>query len=102
VGGSFRPKLSRAYLSAVTYRAGFYAGKDYITAGGKLPLWGGSLGLGLPIANYSRQSLQYTVVNLAFEYNKRGNNDNPLKENMFRLSLGLNFSDFWFNKRKYD
>lgn len=103
VGGSFRPDFSRAYLSAVTYRAGFYAGNDYITAGGKLPVWGASLGLGLPIANYNLAARgQFTIVNLAFEYSKRGNNDNPLKENMFRLSLGLNFSDFWFNKRKYD
>ncbi|MCW3074122.1 MAG: hypothetical protein JWP69_1191 [Flaviaesturariibacter sp.] len=102
VGGSLRPDLGRNYFSAVTYRAGFYAGSDYITAGGKLPAWGASVGFGLPIANYSRLSQQYTVVNLALEYNKRGNNDNPLKENMFRLSVGLNFSDFWFNKRKYD
>lgn len=104
VGGSFRPDYNpRSYFSAVTYRAGFYAGSDYITAGGKLPAWGGSLGLGLPIANYNPAARgQFTIINLAFEYSKRGNNDNPLKENMFRLSLGLNLSDFWFNKRKYD
>ncbi len=36
------------------------------------------------------------------KYSKRGNNENVLKENMFRISLGLNFSDIWFTKRKYD
>jgi hypothetical protein len=45
---------------------------------------------------------QSTMVNLAFEYSKRGNNDNLLKENMFRVSLGFNFTDLWFGKKKYD
>jgi hypothetical protein len=68
-----------------------------------LPQFGVSFGVGLPIANYNRLSIgQYSIVNLALEYNKRGNNDNLLKENTFRFSVGLNFSDLWFNKRKYD
>jgi len=25
-----------------------------------------------------------------------------LREDLFRLSIGLNFSDLWFNKRKYE
>lgn len=102
VGGEFRPELTRAYTSAITYRAGFYAGNDYVTAGGKLFAWGASFGLGLPVSNQTRLSQQFTIVNLALEYNSRGTNKNPLKENMFRLSVGLNFSDLWFSKRKYD
>ncbi|MDB5251440.1 MAG: hypothetical protein JWP27_609 [Flaviaesturariibacter sp.] len=103
VGGSYRPVYNqRAYFSAVTYRAGFWAGQDYVTAGGKLPSWGASFGLGLPIANYARQTQQFTLLNLGLEYNKRGNNSNVLKENTFRFSVGFNFSDLWFNKRKYD
>jgi hypothetical protein len=42
------------------------------------------------------------MLNLAFEYLKRGNNNNLLKENLFRFSVGLNLSDLWFGKRKYD
>ncbi len=103
VGGQFRPQPGTAYFSNVAYRAGFFTGPDYINIRGKLPQYGVSFGLGLPVANYNRLSQgQFTVINLALEYSKRGNNDNVLKENMFRISLGLNFSDIWFNKRKYD
>jgi hypothetical protein len=102
-GGQFRPKAAQTYASFVSYRAGFYAGKDYITAGGSLPAWGASFGVGLPIPNYNRlAATQNTIINVALEYNQRGNNGNALKENNFRLSVGLNFQDLWFNKRKYD
>ncbi|HVE60189.1 MAG TPA: hypothetical protein VNA26_00100, partial [Chitinophagaceae bacterium] len=103
VGGQFRPEPGRRYVSNIIYRVGFFAGPDYINAGGNLPQFGTSFGLGLPIANYNRLSPgQYSIINIALEYNKRGNNDNLLKENIFRFSVGLNFSDLWFNKRKYD
>ncbi|HEY0058078.1 MAG TPA: hypothetical protein VGB56_03025 [Flavisolibacter sp.] len=102
-GGQYRPKSGRSYLSNVAYRAGFSTGTDYITAGGDLPTWSATAGLGLPIANYNRLSPnQFSLVNLAFEYNRRGNDQNLLKENVFRLSLGFSFSDLWFTKRKYD
>ena len=45
---------------------------------------------------------QATFINLAIEYVKRGNNDNQLKENLFRFSLGFSLSDIWFIKRKYE
>ena len=103
VGGEFRPVSSKGYLSNVTYRAGFFTGPEYIYVNNKkLNQLGVSFGLGLPLANYSRLSGQFTVINLAFEYIKRGNNSNILKENLFRVSLGLNLSDIWFGKRKYD
>jgi hypothetical protein len=103
VGGQFRPVSSRSYLSNVTYRAGFFTGPEYINVNDKkLNQLGVTFGLGLPLANYSRLSGQFTLINLAFEYIKRGNNTNPVKENLFRLSLGLNLSDIWFGKRKYD
>ena len=103
LGGHFRPEPGRSYTSNIVYRAGFFTGPDYIRAAGKLPQFGASFGVGLPIANYNRSSLgQYSIINVTLEYNKRGNNDNLLKENTFRFSVGLNFSDLWFNKRKYD
>jgi hypothetical protein len=102
-GAQLIPEPSRNYFSNVAYRAGFFTGADYITAGGKdLPQWGLSLGLGLPIANYNRMTSQFTRLNLAVEYSKRGNDQNLLKENTFRVSVGFNFSDVWFNKRRYD
>ncbi|HUQ96331.1 MAG TPA: hypothetical protein VM010_01615 [Chitinophagaceae bacterium] len=105
IGTQLRPnvKAGSGYFSNVTYRAGFYFGPDYIRIGREIPVYGISFGMGLPVANYNRLSPgQFTMINVALEYEKRGNNDNVLKENLFRLSIGLNFSDLWFNKRKYE
>jgi len=87
----------------VAYRAGFSFGPDYVNMQEELPRLGVSVGLGLPLANYNRLSPdQFSIINVALEYNKRGNNDNLLKENLFRVSVGLSFSDLWFRKRKYE
>jgi hypothetical protein len=103
IGTSLRPVPKKSYFSNVTYRAGFNIGPDYINTGKKLQQFGASFGLGLPVANYSQLARgQATVINIAFEYGKRGNNTNILKENMFRLSFGLSLSDIWFVKRKYE
>lgn len=105
VGGHYRPnaKVGSTYWNNVTYRAGFFFGPDYIRIGNQIPLYGITFGMGLPLANYNRLSpYQFTTINVALEYERRGNNENALKENMFRISLGLNFSDLWFTKRKYD
>lgn len=102
VGASFNGKPGSNYFSNVTYRLGFFTGPDYISVGNELPQIGVSLGLGLPIRNYNRLTNQSTLINLAFEYGKRGNDENVLKENLFRLSVGFNFNDVWFRKRKYD
>jgi hypothetical protein len=102
-GAQLFPKGKGGYFSKVTYRFGFNVGSDYIKVKNSLPLYGISFGMGLPIANFNRLSPnQFSVVNIALEYGKRGNNDNPLKENLFRLSLGFNFTDLWFGKKKYD
>lgn len=106
IGGELRPSLSAArksYFGNVAYRAGFFYGPDYIKVKAKLPVMGLTFGLGLPILSQNRFSPgQATMVNLAFEYIKRGNNDNLLKENMFRISVGFSLSDFWFVRKKYE
>jgi hypothetical protein len=95
------PKV-RNYFSNVAYRFGLFMGPDYIQVQKKLPQLGGSFGLGLPVRPNAQAPNQVTLINLAFEYGKRGNNDNLLKETMFRFSLGFSLSDMWFIKRKYD
>ncbi len=102
VGGQFNPIPKRNYFSNVAYRVGFFMGPDYIKVKEKMMQFGASFGLGLPVALSRQAPNQVTLVNLAFEYGKRGNNDNLLKESMFRFSLGFSLSDFWFIKRKYD
>jgi hypothetical protein len=102
LGGQINPVPSRNYFSNVSYRFGLFVGPDYVQVGKKLPQYGGSFGLGLPLATSRQAPNQATLINLAFEYMKRGNNDNILRENMYRISLGFSLSDFWFIKRKYD
>ena len=103
VGGQIRPEPKKNYFSNVTYRGGFFIGQDYIHVVSKLPVFGLTFGLGLPLPNFnSLARSQASTLNLTFEYVKRGNNDNLLKDNIFRISAGLSFSDLWFNKRKYE
>ena len=105
VGGELRPSLDAArksYFGNVAYRAGFFMGPDYVRVNGDLPQFGATLGLGLPLRNFNRLNNQITVINVAFEYIKRGNNDNKLKENLFRMSVGFSLSDLWFAKKKYE
>lgn len=103
IGGQLNPVPRENYFSRVAYRWGVVLGPDYISLGKKIPQLGLSMGLGLPVGNYNRLSPnQASVVNLAFEFLKRGNNDNLLKENLIRISAGFSLSDIWFIKRKYD
>jgi hypothetical protein len=91
------------YGQAISYRFGFFVGRDYVRVNNNIPLYGITVGMGLPLANYNRLSPnQVSIINLALEYGRRGNDNNLLKENLFRLSVGLNFTDLWFGKRKYE
>jgi len=106
VGGQLRPAVSESYKSLLAYRAGVFFGDDYINIGQKLPVFGITGGISLPIANLKDASrrfrTQYSIVNISAEYIKRGKKDNPIYENQFRLSFGFTLSDLWFTKRKYD
>ncbi|MFI5130618.1 MAG: hypothetical protein ACHQFX_11530 [Chitinophagales bacterium] len=105
LGGELRPSLDAArksYWGNVAYRAGFFVGTDYVQVKQKLPVLGATFGLGLPLRNFNRLNNQVTLINVAFEYIKRGNNENLLKENLFRISIGFSVSDLWFSKRKYE
>jgi hypothetical protein len=109
VGGQLRPRIptKNSYKGLLAYRAGAFFGDDYIYINNqKLPVWGITGGITLPIANLkdasSRFRNQKSVINISAEYLKRGNNDNPINEDIFRLSFGFTLSDFWFTKRKYE
>ncbi len=103
IGSQYNPVYGKSYFSKVAYRAGIFFGPDYINVGGKLPMFGISGGLALPVKNQNRLTpYQASVVNLGFEFIRRGNTSSVIKENLFRISLGFSLSDFWFIKRKYD
>ncbi len=107
IGGQIKPSLKNAnYKSLMSYRAGIFFGSDYVYLKQKLPEFGITAGVSLPIANLKDASRrfrsQYSIVNISAEYIKRGKNDNILRENMFRLSVGFTLSDLWFVKKKYE
>ncbi len=101
IGGQLFPQGGKSYWSNVFYRAGFSFGTDYISTGKDLPKWSASLGAGLPMRKPA-YSNQFSVINLTLEVGARGNKTNEIRENFFRIGVGLSLSDIWFLKRKFD
>jgi hypothetical protein len=101
-GAQYFPRARTNYFSKAIYRFGVNMGQDYIKVQKSLPLLGFSYGMGLPLGFTRLSPNQFSMLNLSFEYTKRGNNDNLLKENIFRISAGFSLSDLWFIKKKYD
>ncbi|WEK36733.1 MAG: hypothetical protein P0Y53_04395 [Candidatus Pseudobacter hemicellulosilyticus] len=102
IGGMLAPSGGKTYWTNVGYRAGFNFGQDYIFVNEKeLKKWGMSLGVALPMRKPAYTN-QFSVINITAEYGQRGNNDNPIRENYFRLGVGFSLTDIWFLKRKYD
>ncbi|MEO6813206.1 MAG: hypothetical protein ABI172_04705 [Ginsengibacter sp.] len=93
---------STGYFNFVKYRAGVSFGNDYINVDNDLPLYTVSLGGAFPLKlKHSFYDLQYSVMNLAFEYGKRGNKNNNITENIYKISVGFSLSDVWFRRQKY-
>lgn len=94
---------SKGYFNFVKYRAGVSFGSDYIAADGNLPVYTISVGGGFPLKlKRSFYDLQYSVMNVAFEYGNRGNKSNNITENIYKISVGFSLSDVWFRRQKYD
>jgi hypothetical protein len=92
-----------SYWSTVTYRAGFFTGKDYINFDGNgLNVSAITVGAGLPIRKYRSYDYQFSLINLALQFGKRGSSSNSYQESFFQFTVGYSLSDVWFNKRKYD
>jgi len=97
------PDGATSYLSNVNYRFGFQFGKDYINADGNgLKHTSFTLGAGLPIRKWRNYETQYTVIQAAVQFGKRGSAVNNITENYTQLTLGFSLSDMWFIKRRYD
>jgi hypothetical protein len=91
------------YWSTVVYRAGFSTGKDYIDVDQKgLTVSSFSIGAGLPIRKYRSYDYQFSLLNLALQFGKRGSSNNTYQESFVQFTVGYSLSDIWFNKRKYD
>lgn len=88
-----------SYVNRIAYRAGVYYGDDYISVlGNKVKNVGVSLGLGLPAPGGSK-----TMINIGLEYKRR--NTTPVglvKEDYLTITLGVNFNEMWFWKRRFE
>ncbi len=97
------PINGRGIVSTGTYRFGYYNGKDYQNADGNgYKINAFTLGYSFNLRKYHSYDRQYTMINTAIEFGKRGSSVNNVTENFFKFSLGLSLSDIWFVKRKYD
>lgn len=101
IGAQLTPSGGKTYWNFVSYRAGFAFGQDYIKVDEDLPTWTLSIGAGFPMRKPAYTN-QFSVINTIFEFGRRGNNSNLVRENYFRIGIGLSLSDIWFQKYKYD
>ena len=96
------PNGSSKYFNNVRYRAGFSFGNDYISVDNSMPLYTISIGGTFPLKlRHSFYDYQYSNMNLSIEYGKRGNNNNTIQENTFKVGVGFSLSDVWFRREKY-
>jgi long-subunit fatty acid transport protein len=101
LGGSYIPNSSdlKNYFKRVEYRAGArYDNGNLVLAGKDIVTYGVSAGVGLPLGTKTRSKL-----NISAEYFVRGTSaSNLIREEYFRVIFGINFSDRWFQRYKYD
>lgn len=96
IGGEYVPKLRGNYVQRMAYRAGAYVNNDYLNVqGNRLREYGVTAGLGFNAGDGR------TMINLGFEWKHRQASPATLiTENYFNITLGVNFNEFWFWKRK--
>lgn len=100
LGGEYVPNaLSRKYLNRIHIRAGFGYATPYLKvngADGPKEL-SASIGLGLPITAFQGRSM----FNISGQWVQ---NSAPglIKENTFRINLGITFNERWFMKWKLE
>lgn len=87
----------------IIYRAGFIFSQEPFVQNGNINSYGFTLGTGIPIKKYSYAEYnKNNIINLAFEFGRRGNASNIIRENYIRLAVSASLSDIWFIKSKYD
>jgi hypothetical protein len=107
VGFQYSPSVfarrSKNYFNYVDYRLGARYGKNYVNLGDSKE-FGVSIGAGLPLTGslYQINNREYVTLNTSLEYNTRGSkNAGSIRENTFKISLGVSLSSLWFRKYKY-
>jgi len=100
LGGQFRPSPSDMgkYYQRINYRAGFRFEQSYLEIRQtRINDFGISFGVGLPMKK-SR-----STMNIAVEIGTQGTTQNDLiKENYMRLTIGTSLQERWFLKRRFN
>lgn len=101
VGGEYcRDENGRSFLKRMRYRAGFSYATPYVTVNGVdgPKEISASFGFGVPIVNsYNNRS----ILNISGQW-VRSSAPGLIKENIFRINIGLTFNERWFAKWKVD
>lgn len=101
VGGEYcRDENGRSFLKRMRYRAGFSYATPYVTVNGAdgPKEISASFGFGIPIVNsYNNRS----ILNISGQW-VRSSAPGLIKENIFRINIGLTFNERWFAKWKVD
>lgn len=100
LGGQFRPSTldMGKYYQRINYRAGFRFEQSYLEIKEtRINDFGISFGVGLPMKK-SR-----STMNIAVEVGTQGTTENELiKENYIRLTIGTSLQERWFLKRRFN
>ena len=101
IGGEYTPNTLSIYnyWQRVSYRAGFYFGKDFVQINAEQNnYYAATFGLSLPFKRSTDR------IHTAFEIGKIGKQTaTTIQQNFVRFTFGISFNDkSWFVKRKYD
>lgn len=96
VGAEYVPRIRGNYGQRMAYRIGAYYTDDYLKIKGNgVRDYGVTAGVGFPTPEGK------TVINLGLEWKMRQAHPVSLvKENYLNITLGVNFNEVWFFKRK--
>lgn len=96
LGGELVPRIRGNYGQRITYRLGGYYSRDYLRIGdNSVKEYGVSCGVGLPTPDGR------TLINLGLEWKHRAATPQKLlSENYLNITVGINFNEMWFWKRK--
>jgi len=98
-GLKFRPTAQAfgGFLTRLEYRAGFRYGQTYLNLNNHpIDEFGISFGLHMPIRRTNNG------INLGFEFGQRGTTDyNLIRENIYRINVGVNIYERWFIRRRF-
>ncbi|HTL83331.1 MAG TPA: hypothetical protein VL651_16565, partial [Bacteroidia bacterium] len=92
------------YFGITQYRLGAHYYKTNLAIHDvQLSEVGVNFSMSLPAPYLMRLGEPISRATISFEYGMRGTTDhNLIKENYFRVSIGMNINDKWFNRVKYE